>query len=327
MTEERKTSSLFNRADADVIFRSCDGADFRLHKLILSIASPFFAEMFTLPSAPDADQNAGKQGDPQVVEMVESAMTLESLFSFCYPMERSQFEELSPLRAVLQAAIKYDMAFVSRPLMEDLRLFLPSEPLRVYAIAYLMEDAGLALEAAKRLLDDPLFYDPRDPPPELAQIPATALTCLAKYRRECAEAARTIFLDHTWMYSTSSGHPVVVSRKGNADTSNAWVWLACASCERAHGSLAIPNVSNGVHAYVWPRAWWQTYFDAVAAVLCLRPLGSVLTKRKLLDIALAKAGECQTCGPRAARELGAYREAMAKRVDDATEMVVLELPF
>ncbi|KAI0358517.1 hypothetical protein OH77DRAFT_1362125, partial [Trametes cingulata] len=313
---ERKTSSLFDRADADVIFRSCDGVDLRLHKLILSMASPFFADMFTLPAAADAVQNPEKEENVQVVEMAESAETLENLFAFCYPMERSDRSlGFDTARSVLHAATKFDMPFVTRPVMESLEGYLPFEPLRVYAIAYLMEDAELARDAASCLLGDPQFYDPPDPPPEFADIPATALTSVAAYRRACAEAAQDMLLDHTWMYSAASGHPVHVSRKGNADLSQAWVWLACTSCAKADAPLAVPNMTNGYHAYVSPRKWWKDYTDAVAKELALRPLGSVLTQRSLLHSALEKAAECTTCGPKAAWQLTAYAEGMSERID------------
>ncbi|KAI0698249.1 hypothetical protein BC835DRAFT_1466668 [Cytidiella melzeri] len=39
----------FNLPTADVVFRTSDHVDFHVHKLILSIASPFFTGMFSLP--------------------------------------------------------------------------------------------------------------------------------------------------------------------------------------------------------------------------------------------------------------------------------------
>lgn len=43
------SSELFNDTKADVILRSSDGIDFRMFKVLLSFASPFFEGMFDLP--------------------------------------------------------------------------------------------------------------------------------------------------------------------------------------------------------------------------------------------------------------------------------------
>ena len=43
----------FNRPSADVVFLTADNVEYHLHKIVLSLASPFFEDMFTLtqPSA------------------------------------------------------------------------------------------------------------------------------------------------------------------------------------------------------------------------------------------------------------------------------------
>ena len=52
MVDVVDASSPFDRPDADVILRSCDHVDFRFHKSLLSLASPFFCNMFALPQPP-----------------------------------------------------------------------------------------------------------------------------------------------------------------------------------------------------------------------------------------------------------------------------------
>ncbi|KAI0675375.1 hypothetical protein C8Q78DRAFT_540381 [Trametes maxima] len=309
-------SPLFNHDDADVIFRSCDGVDFRLHKVILRLTSPVFRDMFSLPDEPT-------QGDaPQTVDISESSETLENLLSFCYPMENPDFMQLSRLLSVLGAAKKYDITFIIKPLMSNLKKFLPSEPLRLYAIAYAMEDGDLARAAAKRLLDVPSFYNPPDPPSELELIPALALCAVGAYRAKCVEAARAAFLDYDWI-----GRGIRVSRKGNADTSSAWVWLACASCTGSGETFTVANPATGHRGTIRPRAWWQKYADAVALELLLRPLGSVATLSCMTRPAIEAALQCKTCAPKAAVELTEYSEAMAKRIDEATSKIEIELPF
>ncbi|KAJ2966334.1 hypothetical protein NUW54_g13839 [Trametes sanguinea] len=88
--------------------------------------------MFTLPSAPSHETAA-----VQVVQVTENAAVLEALFRLCYPMEHQCIEDLSLLRMVLDAAHKYDMAFISERLKANLRALVPSAAIRVYCVAYL----------------------------------------------------------------------------------------------------------------------------------------------------------------------------------------------
>ncbi|KAI0775789.1 hypothetical protein BD413DRAFT_611264 [Trametes elegans] len=189
--ERSSVSSLFNRSDADIVFRSSDGVDFRLHKLVLAMASPVFADMFTLPSH-DSEKALS------VVDLSEEASTLEDLLVLCYPMERPDFLRLSRLRDALLAAIKYEMTFASNTLKRNLRLFLTSEVSTV----------------------------PPDSPPEYDSIPAAALAKAHTYRQECVRVALETFGSHQWMVSGPHGRVVTVSRKGNVDTTKSWVWLA-----------------------------------------------------------------------------------------------------
>ncbi|KAI0255963.1 hypothetical protein BJV78DRAFT_1113987, partial [Lactifluus subvellereus] len=45
----------FDDADADIILRSSDQVNFHVYKVILSVASPFFKDMFSLPQPVGAD--------------------------------------------------------------------------------------------------------------------------------------------------------------------------------------------------------------------------------------------------------------------------------
>jgi hypothetical protein len=76
------SGALFDDPDADIIIRSRDGVRFRTHKLLLSLASPIFRDMFSLPQ-PDHDKDAG-EGLP-VVDLTESSATFRLFMSLCYP--------------------------------------------------------------------------------------------------------------------------------------------------------------------------------------------------------------------------------------------------
>lgn len=71
-----------NSPTADVILRSSGPkvVEFRVHKAILSIASPVFEDMFSLP------QPVTEKALP-VCDVSEDAITVEALLRLVYPVE------------------------------------------------------------------------------------------------------------------------------------------------------------------------------------------------------------------------------------------------
>lgn len=71
-----------NSPTADIVLRSggLKFVEFRAHRAILSIASPVFETMFSLPQ-PGAEKSL------PVCDLSEDANTLEALLRFIYPVE------------------------------------------------------------------------------------------------------------------------------------------------------------------------------------------------------------------------------------------------
>jgi BTB/POZ domain len=72
----------FDLSDANLIIRSSDHVDFRVHKSILAIVSPFFQQMLSLPQPSDSESVDGLP----VVQLSESSELLDSLISLLYPI-------------------------------------------------------------------------------------------------------------------------------------------------------------------------------------------------------------------------------------------------
>jgi BTB/POZ domain len=68
--------------DANIIIRSSDLVDFRVHKSVLALASPFFRDLLTLPQPSDSESVDGLP----VVEVSEDSELLNCLVSFFYPV-------------------------------------------------------------------------------------------------------------------------------------------------------------------------------------------------------------------------------------------------
>jgi hypothetical protein len=96
----------------DLILRSSDGTLFHVHSVILSMSSPVFRDMLTVPTNPDT------QDDP--VELTENAKVLSTLLNIVYPNKHGfEIDCLVDLVNVKYAAEKYDMQNV----VQDLQAF------------------------------------------------------------------------------------------------------------------------------------------------------------------------------------------------------------
>jgi hypothetical protein len=72
----------FDVPDANFVIRSFDNVDFRVHKSILALASPFFRDLLSLPQPSDGEIVDGLP----LVQLSESSELLNSLISILYPV-------------------------------------------------------------------------------------------------------------------------------------------------------------------------------------------------------------------------------------------------
>lgn len=180
MTSPSRKRQGFNYADADIILVSAIGQaeprQFKVHKNILSIASPVFETMFSLPQA-DATQI-------QTVECSETEETLDLLLQYIYPLPDPKLEDLDQLSNLIDAAVKYEIKATVQSLRKLLsgRNLLTNCPIEVYGIALrhrFTPEFELALKATlgKRLTGKAFEK-------EIAFLPsASSLYLLTEYHR------------------------------------------------------------------------------------------------------------------------------------------------
>ena len=124
--------SPFNQPSADITLRSSDHVDFHVHRIILSQASPVFADMLTVPQP----HPPTRHGDAcPIVDVTEDSKTLRNLLLLCYPVNKPDLGSLDDIVSVLEGALKYDMEWPITLLTRDLLALIPLNPLRVWAIA------------------------------------------------------------------------------------------------------------------------------------------------------------------------------------------------
>ena len=144
-------STDFCADDADVVIRAAGTLDFRAHKFILSLVSPVFKDMFTVPQPPTNTSDTLPH-----VDVDESADTWENILRTIYPMPHPIIDDIDDLESLLLAAKKYEM----RPLFDIHKNclkspeFVQEAPLRLYAIACAcgLEDQAKSIARNSELL-------------------------------------------------------------------------------------------------------------------------------------------------------------------------------
>ena len=131
-TEHVDVSPPFCANDTDIAIRSLGTYEFRVHKLILSLASPIFKDMFTLPQPP-----ADNPGVLPHVDVEESAVTWKHILLTIYPTPNPVIDDLEDLESLLFTAKKYEMQSIidTHKMTFENHGFMRENPLRLYAIA------------------------------------------------------------------------------------------------------------------------------------------------------------------------------------------------
>ena len=120
----------FEAPDADVILRSSDGKELRVHRVILSLTSPIFQDMFSLPQPTEPPTQI------PTIDVPESSDILKPFIQYLYPRSPPKISDLAMWEALYTAADKYDAEAVMETLRDMLiSQFLETSPVRVYALA------------------------------------------------------------------------------------------------------------------------------------------------------------------------------------------------
>ena len=171
------SSDTFDIPDANLIIRSSDLVNIRVHKPVLAMASPFFKDLLSFPQPSDGESIDGLP----VVRLPEDSDILKTLVSMLYPLHpvipRSyekvlyscNFSAVVPnpcyeVLDLLAACQKYEMAIVESSIRARINQGVfpapkGSEAFSAYVIA---SCKGLILEmenAARQTLDHPMTFE------------------------------------------------------------------------------------------------------------------------------------------------------------------------
>lgn len=129
----------FDSADADIIIVTGGGypTEIRAHRCVLTAASPFFRDMFSLPQPPSMPSTSAGDAHIPRIPISETREIFTALLCYVYPIPRPTIDSLEQLATLLSAALKYDFVMAIEALREALvsPRYLAECPLRVYGIA------------------------------------------------------------------------------------------------------------------------------------------------------------------------------------------------
>jgi len=300
--------------------------DFRVFKLLLTLSSPFFSDIFTLPQPPPSvpgspyadevyDLDGTRSPDRRdrkipVIQMAEDSETLRLFLGLCFPISvhprQTKFTSLPQLQKVTEAAVKFEMTSILTHLRQELLSahFLESQPLRVFAVAYRYGWDPEARQAARYTLRQPwsgiLFVA------ELEFISAATFYRLQEYHRMCGEVASSR----------------VLLQPALAEADDCWTWVTCRKCpgtSQAPTSIFFRNPHPDV------RRWWAQWIEEVAKEVKKRPWGETVRKWDLMNRAFDRSGSCAYCGPRARQDLEAFAQVLAVEIEKDVSSVSLIL--
>ena len=156
--------------DADVILRASGGKEFHAHKLILSLASPVFRDMFSIPQPPDGSSQI------PIVDIGDPPEALEIFLQVIYPFCNPPIDDVEAVASLLRLADKYD----AKVALDAYKDYLPSTctsppPIHMYAVLCVCGREKETQAAARRVSFASLAH--------LNSCPLLRLTTAEHYQR------------------------------------------------------------------------------------------------------------------------------------------------
>ncbi|KDQ50453.1 hypothetical protein JAAARDRAFT_710829 [Jaapia argillacea MUCL 33604] len=304
----------FNNREGDVIVRSSDNVDFRVFKLLLSLASPAFRGLFELPQyvPKEEEQNHSdwKDGVP-VVLLTEDSTTLTNFLSPIFPWGAIQeCTSLKEWRLVLEAAEKYQVEGVRSAAEKTLlrSKFIQTEAMGVYAIARCFDLEAAARLAAKSTLRQPMpgkFSD------ELHYASAAMLHDLVTYHRACGQHA---------------ADAITIPKEMDPESSWNGVWFACHACP-SDPAITPPTVKPNPRPPLRNATkWWLGFLKEIEDQVNDRPSGVTIQEWVSTSPSVKAGRACQICRKRAVEDTIKFAKQLGKQVDEAIVVVRTLLP-
>ncbi|KAJ6514992.1 hypothetical protein C8R47DRAFT_1001122 [Mycena vitilis] len=331
----------FDDPSGDIIIRSSENIHFRMHKILLSLASPFFKEMFEIPQpvTVNGGENQRLQSDETrdgipIIAMYDDQNqacgkeVLEFVLSSCHPARLQSSRPPLPATMVgpiVDVAARYGIDWAIQGALRDPDL-LKSNPFILLAHA-----CSKGLEAETRLAArGTLRFSTEDFPNETALklISGYQYHTLLEFHRRCGKAAAVVARgDRTvkdWVKDPTlrlfpASHDQCSSLQDATNQSNRWNRLLGLPANQmfTSGSLTFSKMSTGHRELMKSscQVWWIEYMESTAAALESRPHSSTVDEPKRIDAALEKAVACEICAGRAYSFMKSFIPSFEQKIE------------
>ncbi|KAI0311898.1 hypothetical protein OF83DRAFT_1177137 [Amylostereum chailletii] len=299
--------------DADIVLRSSESLDFRVHRWALSRASSIFTTMFSLPqpSYTSPEQTHSPHGLP-IVCMSEDEPSLDLLLRFCYPRTISpepSLEDLQDLKRALAVGRKFQIDVIVEGAKRRLIRYAEERPDAAFVLAWTHELRDVALIAARKTLRQPFLASAQAE--DFVDVPGLALFRLISYQNACIASMQELL-------------PV------DMDVALSWITHAeilLGQNECVCKGRDIFLIVDDVMEVRCVKDWWWAYVQRAIAALERKPHASALTSA-LVYPSFLQIGQCPGCSSDRVVEIldvtgRRLKEAMERKINDIT----LETPF
>jgi hypothetical protein len=307
------TSSLIDTDDTDVILRSADGIDFRAHKCILGLSSPFWEDMFSLPQALAAGAAL------PVVDMAEDSEALEGLLRLVYPIADPPLHVWEDAVAVHAAAEKYDMSEAAALCVRRICAFGDKDAVRTFAYGYARRLPDVVRAGARGYLRCPMLPSTDEPLGALKELPLVPFLRLLQCHRDCQ--ARVAVLTFP-QYCLPRGVPTLVGHGATAAVK--WdrglpVWFECKKCPTDKKY----KMQDGPRVY-YARSWWSSYMGMLAGALERAPHPSSVLDPNILEPTWYNSSNCVLCASPVGRaQFDAVNQYISREVKERTDHILV----
>ncbi|KAJ7696015.1 hypothetical protein B0H17DRAFT_1198335 [Mycena rosella] len=292
----------FDGPEGDLIIESNDNVHFYVYKIILSLASPVFNDIFTSAQPPEPT-NPNDHPPYPVIPVSEGSETAYQLLSWCDPRCTPTLGSTEDILMMLEVADKYCMDRMMKQGAHILMLstsYIEKEPMKVFAIAVRYRLKDVAKLAAKHTLRLTWEDQVDDDTPELKHISAIALRQLQAYQLACKRALTSLLA-------------------GNLSWLDAWAYPHRSSLRTFS---ACSSRSSSQRDY-W-RCWLIQYVDLLKEELYKRPSTTTIVPNLLVPLMSTVGSKaCSKCGLGKYKYLVQFNELLVKEVD----RLVSEVPF
>jgi hypothetical protein len=311
----------FDHEKADIILRSSDNIDFRVFKLFLSLASPFFATLFDIPQPTEVNMDQEFKDSLAVIPVAEDSKILDPLLRFCYPCtltDDPRLEVLENAMDVLEAARKYSLDAIEKKARQAIMnpKFLHAEPLRCFAIAHRGGLREETLRAARYTLTQPLI------PPwfqEIDLLTATDLLSLLTYHQRCGEAVYALRLDLSWItshYGSVEACSWLLGRDQNNRN------CECARIHRTdrYGKSTL-QCKFALFGSNDALQWWEDFMEGLFIALRDKPCKITLRASAEKTVQIVKEKNCQTCSSKITEGMRDFVDLFMRKIHEVVSQV------